>query len=162
MMFPGTWKDNVLANDLKFECVAGRLSRSGLTELSVLNEDLFGLGETPDALERFFNECRDLLFVFCRSNHTLVGFKVGMYAEAYVFDSWRGGVHPNLRRRGIARRLTRMQHNWCRAHGYQRIQTVTNQENEPMLNLNRAMGFSLVRTFVNEQGAKKVLQSRTL
>lgn len=162
MIFPGTWKDNVLATNFEFECVTGRLSRSGLTELSALNEDLFGLGETSDALERFFGACRDLVFVLCRSNGILVGFKIGMYLQDCVFESWRGGVHPTFRRLGIARTLMHMQHDWCREHGYRLIQTVTNQENEPMINLNRTMGFSLVRTFVNENGRTKIVQSNRL
>lgn len=151
-----------MVEDLEFECVEGELSRSVLNELSALNERLFSLGETPDALTRFFDECRDLLCVFCRSDDTLVGFKIGMYHQEQIFDSWRGGVDLSVRRQGIARRMMCMQHDWCRAHGYQRIQTVTNQENEPMLRLNRIMGFRQVRTFVNEHGRIKVLQSKTL
>lgn len=158
----GIFGEMRLRKDLEFQCVEGELSRSVLNELSSLNESLFRLGEASDALERFFGACRDLVFVLCRSNGILVGFKIGMYLQDCVFESWRGGVHPTFRRLGIARTLMHMQHDWCRAHGYRLIQTVTNQENVPMISLNRTMGFSLVRIFVNEHGRTKILQRNML
>lgn len=39
-----------------------------------------------------------------------VGFKLGYERSGEEFHSWLGGVHPEFRRRGIARRLLHLQH----------------------------------------------------
>ncbi len=50
-------------------------------------------------------------------------------------------VHPEHRRRGVATALKLDAIAYAREHGYRSIQTDSNASNEPMLALNRALGF---------------------
>ena len=51
----------------------------------------------------------------------VVGFKLGFCDRPERFYSWMGGVHPDFRRRGIARELMRLQAQRSIRVGYTRI-----------------------------------------
>jgi GNAT superfamily N-acetyltransferase len=89
---------------------------------------------------------------------TAVGFKLGYERTSDEFYSWLGGVHPDFRRRGIARRLLNLQHEWCRKSGYRRVSTETLNDNHAMLLLNLASGFVVVGTRADSRGLKVLLE----
>jgi predicted GNAT superfamily acetyltransferase len=74
---------------------------------------------------------------------TLVGYKLGYRTgnRNECFYSWLGGVHPFHRRRGLAARLTQVQHDWARAQGCQYVETHTWGDNPGMLIVNLQAGF---------------------
>ena len=127
-----------------------------LDTLVSLNDRLFGFGETREHLQAFIRQHTQVLLLFAIRGEQTVGFKLGYPLDPQTFESWRGGVLPEARRAGIARRLVERQHAWCAAAGFTRIETMTNAENSPMLELNLAAGFRIVKTFRNPRGVRKV------
>lgn len=73
----------------------------------------------------------------------LVGFKLGYRRGAGLFYSWLGGIHPDARRQGLARRLMAAQHDWARGRGYRSVETRTRGSNNPMIILNLQSGFQI-------------------
>ena len=92
----------------------------------------------------------------------LVGFKVGRSNDPRTFESWVGGVLPNARKQGIASELARRQEAWCRANGFQFIQTETAQDNAAMLTVNLKQGFCIVGTYLDRGIHLKVILQKAL
>jgi ribosomal protein S18 acetylase RimI-like enzyme len=83
----------------------------------------------------------------------LVGYKVGRSSDPREFESWRGGVMPTHRRRGIARELAKRQESWCRAQRFQAIFTQTDPDNLAMIALSLSQGFMIGGSFL-KRGVK--------
>lgn len=73
----------------------------------------------------------------------LVGFKIGHAHARHRYYSWLGGVHPEHRRRGIAARLSELQHAWAAAQGFTAVETATDQANAAMAQANLRAGFAV-------------------
>ena len=147
---------------LEYRSIEGPLSAAVIGRVADLNEGLFGFGETATQLAGFFESRRRLLLCLALHNGDLVGFKVGFEAQPRTFESWRGGVHEDARRNGVARELMRMQHVWCQEKGFQVIKTTTSSDNVPMLIVNLQSGFEIVGSFVNRHKRLKILQEKWL
>jgi predicted GNAT superfamily acetyltransferase len=72
-----------------------------------------------------------------------VAFKVGYQQEDY-FYSWLGGVLPDYRRRGLAKRLAVRQESWARAHAYTSITFKTRNQHKNMLIFALRNGFDII------------------
>ena len=92
----------------------------------------------------------------------LVGFKVGRSNDPRTFESWSGGVLPDARQQGIASQLARMQEAWCRAQGFQFIQTETAHDNRAMLTVNLKAGFCITGTRLDRGTNLKVVLQKQL
>ena len=92
----------------------------------------------------------------------LVGFKVGRANDPRTFESWMGGVLPNARKQGIASQLARLQEAWCRANGFQFIQTETAHDNPAMLTVNLKEGFCIAGTYLDRGTNLKVVLQKAL
>lgn len=88
----------------------------------------------------------------------LVGFKLGYRRGAGLFYSWLGGIHPDVRRQGLARRLMTAQHDWARGRGYRSVETRTRASNNPMIILNLESGFNVAGFEVDRNGQPIVTQ----
>lgn len=107
---------------------------------------------TPEQKARLLSEVRAALTG--RQSLVLAAFdaeRVVAYKIAYrtgnrheVLYSWLGGVHPHLRRKGLARALVRTQHAWALKHDVTHVETHTWGDNTGMLILNLQEGFSIV------------------
>lgn len=122
----------------------------------------------PDGWRRKPGEVADILMShrrwlaqFALAGERVVGFKLGYAERRARFYSWLGGVHPEFRRMGIARRLMRAQHDWCRAEGFELVETATTNAFRPMLFLNLHSGFDIVGTRVID-GQLSILMSKHL
>ena len=62
-------------------------------------------------------------------------------------------VHPDHRRKGIARELARRQEKWCRAGRFDAIFTETDPDNVAMITLNLAQGFMIGGSYL-KRGVK--------
>lgn len=67
-----------------------------------------------------------------------LGYRTGNRREC--FYSWLGGVHPFHRRKGLARALLRLQHQWATDQGCQYVETHTWGDNQGMMILNLQEG----------------------
>ncbi len=91
-----------------------------------------------------------------------VGFKLGYRRRPQLLYSWLGGVHPEARRQGLARKLMMQQHEWASANGYRFIETQTQAHNTAMLILNLQAGFTICGYETNSQGVPVVIQRKAL
>ena len=139
-----------------------RWTLEALTTMSQVNEILFSFGETADDIQALFESKNRVWLGLAFIDLCPVAFKAGFEQEAGTFESWRGGVLPYARRRGIASALMERQHSWCLGQGFKSIRTVTNHDNVPMMNLNSQHGFEQVEHFRNRHGRLKVLQEKLL
>ena len=73
-----------------------------------------------------------------------VGFKVAYERDGF-FYSWMGGVHPDYRRRGLARRLAEAQEAWARGRGYSTLTFKPRNRLKAMLCFALQRGFDIVR-----------------
>ena len=119
-------------------------------------------GTLPDAnfAERV-REKRNLLVLMAYTDEP-VGFKIGYERYRGVYFSWLGGVHPGMRRRGIARKLLRQQHAWASDQGYDEILTESQNEYREMMILNLKEGFDVVGTQLNGRGGLAVLMRKVV
>ncbi len=130
--------------------------------VAAINQEIFGFNETVEGLTKFFQEHPRSLVCMAFQDGQPVGFKLGYEDGPSSFDSWRGGVLPSARRRGIAVELMRLQHRWCEDNGLRVIKTTTSSDNAPMLILNLRHGFQIVGSFVNRNKRLKILQEKWL
>lgn len=92
----------------------------------------------------------------------LVGYKIGYEHDPETFYSWVGGVHPAWRGLGVASDLMKRQHDDCRASGYLKVRTKTQNRYREMLLLNLKSGFDVVGTQTAAGGELKILLEKTL
>ncbi len=104
-------------------------------------------------LDRYLENCRMGLAgrawvhaALAYDRDELVGYKLGRSDDPRCFESWRGGVKREYRRRGIASTLAQCQEDWCRSGPFQCIETRTSPDNAPMLILNLRRGFIISGT----------------
>ena len=83
----------------------------------------------------------DVTIHVARATDGIVGFKIGYGISPTRYYSWLGGVDPEHRRPGIARRMMEAQHAWVQESRYQSIETNLIQDNSAMLALNLQGGF---------------------
>ncbi len=120
--------------------------------------DICGLAMAIDEkpvtlLERYMDSCRMGLAgrawvhaALAYDGEDLVGYKLGRSDDPRCFESWRGGIKAEYRRRGIASRLAQFQEEWCRGQPFRCIETRTSPDNAPMLILNLRRGFTISGT----------------
>lgn len=72
-----------------------------------------------------------------------IAFKAGYEREGY-FYSWMGGVLPDYRHLGLAKRLAMKQEDWARAAGYHTITFKTRNQHKAMLIFALKNGFNII------------------
>ena len=145
---------------INFQCIIGQPDKDTLQRVAKINQDIFGFNESADALSKLFRHKTNILIYLAFKEKELVGFKIGFEKTPFVFESWRGGVTPSERRKGIAMKLMQLQHEWCRRNHYRVVKTTTNSDNVGMLLLNRKSGFEIVGRFRNSHQRVKILQEK--
>lgn len=115
--------------------------------------------------EKFFKKFDyhlKFLMLVAYENHEAVGFKFGYAQDTDLFYSWSGGVLPEFRGKGIAKRLMEMQHQWAKEQDYKRIETRTRNKFPEMIALNVKSKFHIVGTFTEIDGAAKIILRKEL
>ena len=104
----------------------------------------------------------EYLVLLAKVNDEVVGLKVGFPEDGY-FHSWIGGVIPEYRGQGIARKMTEVQHDWARNRGYKAIKTHTDHRFNNMIIHNIRNGFEILETQTRQDsGIKKIIMTKTL
>ena len=129
------------------------LDDATLHEICLLARSLDRRLEAP--VERYIESCRLGLAGrkwihagLAYDGDELVGYKLGRSCDPRCFESWRGGVKADYRRRGIASELAARQEAWCRSQPFSAIMTRTAPDNAPMLILNLRRGFVVSGTLL--------------
>ncbi|WP_089942980.1 GNAT family N-acetyltransferase [Candidatus Entotheonella palauensis] len=118
---------------------------------------------SPSYLSERLQRVTDPVLVCARlRSGRLAGFKLGYRRRPQLLYSWLGGVHPEARRQGLARKLMARQHDWASANGYRFIETQTQATNNAMLVLNLQSGFMICGYETNAQGVPVVIQRKAL
>lgn len=87
-----------------------------------------------------------------------VGFKLGYAQDRDEFYSWLGGTHPDYQRLGVAGQLMKAQYDWCKAQGFKKIRTKTENRHRAMLRLNLRQGFQIIGTQQSSKHLKVILE----
>lgn len=90
------------------------------------------------------------LVLLAESGGQPVGFKVGYEREGFWY-SWMGGVHPEYRRLGIARKLAEAQEAWAKEKGYLHVNFKTLNRHRNMLHFALKRGFNIIRVEEREE-----------
>ena len=123
----------------------------GIMALWRYSEATPSVTDTVDGLRRAMSE-PSLCLLVAEVNGTLAGSIIG------TFDGWRGNlyrlaVHPQLRRRGIARALVHQVERWLTERGARRITALVEKDHASAVGLWEAAGYQLdermVRYFRN-------------
>lgn len=71
----------------------------------------------------------------------IVGFKLGYELDRVQFYSWIGGVDPDHRNKGIAKKLLDFQENWAKENGYNSILVKSTNRFIPMVKMLLSNGY---------------------
>ena len=126
--------------------------------IEALHQAVFG---APDEL-RVALEWPGTLLVWAEVDGRAVGYKLGYERKPAHFYSWMGGVHPDLRGRGVASALMERQHDLLRERGIRKVRTKTSNAFRSMLILNLRHGFDVVGTYTNGRGEPRVILDKRL
>ncbi len=74
---------------------------------------------------------------------TLVGFLFGFVTEAHIGYVHLVGIHPDFRRRGVARLLYATFEGDCREEGCVGLKAITTQGNEGSVRFHKALGWTV-------------------
>lgn len=153
---------NGMENDkFIFKIIQGVPSKELVEDILVVYKSIF-----EDYKLEFFkdriHQKEDLLIVLCDYQNQLVAFKIGYRYNSTTFYSWVGGVLPQYRRNGIAKKLAELQEQKVKAQGYQAIRTKSMNRFKSMMILNLKNGFDIKSVYTNEVGQTKVVFEKTL
>lgn len=87
----------------------------------------------------------------------VIGLKLGYERHRGVFNSWMGGVAPDVRGQGIATALMDAQHAWAKTAGFRGLETATRQPNQAMAILNLKAGYMVAGLDVTPGEPTKIL-----
>lgn len=131
---------------LEFSAIFPPFDESFIDLLHELGTTIFGEIDREDYFAFHMINMPDVSVQIARDDG-LVGFKIGYALNTKRYQSALGGVHPEHRRKGIARRLMQEQHDWARKNGYGSIETGAVNSNDGMIALNIRVGFQVFGTY---------------
>ena len=108
------------------------------------------------------NEKQNLSVLIAKEGNKVVGFKIGYQRFQGIFFSWLGAVAKEHQQKGIARKLSRTQHQNCLERGFQEIQTEAAGNNSAMLILNLKEKFEVYGTHLGYQNDLTVQLRKSL
>lgn len=91
--------------------------------------------DTPYDINEYYKRLEHVnhKILIAEENDRIVGFKVGYQIADNTFYSWMGGVIPEYRRKGIAKKLAVYQEEWAKNQGYDFIEMKTRNIHKRML-----------------------------
>ena len=111
--------------------------------IKVLRETIFGAygHRFAGSFDEEIEGRQDVLALIAHLEGNPVGYKVGYRYKPGRYYSWTGGVLPDYRRSGVARRMQDWQHGWCRSRGYKFIEFNSFNKFREMLLFGLSSGF---------------------
>lgn len=126
-----------------------------------LHASIFTTQSSASITEELFWR-KSYLLVLALENDKVVGYKLGYEERQGRFYSWLGGVYPEYRKKGIATKLLRLQHEWCKKQRYSVVRTQTKNRWRNMLLLNIKSGFDVIGTYTDDRGETKIILEKSL
>lgn len=113
--------------------------RDMVREVSALAQSIFD--EPGLEVEWRLSSMPDASATLACSQRRIVGFKLGYAVAASKYYSWLCGVQESARGQGIARQLTRLQHQCAQARGYTLLETSADRADAAMSRINLQEGY---------------------
>jgi predicted GNAT superfamily acetyltransferase len=148
-------------NTITYNMYQGTLDPEILRGILSLYHTIFGIEKTEKVVQ-YCATMPTLLTQIAQVKGHIIGFKMGYAIDDTIFYSWLGGVDEAYRGQNIAATLMAMQHDRCRAHGYQTVRTKTLNRWRNMLILNIKQGFDIMETYTDERGVLKIVLEKKL
>ncbi len=111
-----------------------------------------------DSLKWRLEQMPDVTVFITEIDSRLVGFKAGYATASDRYYSWLGGVDPDFRRQGIAKKLMNQQHEWLYTSRFQLLETHVEQNNKVMVQLNLGSGLAITGFFLKDSKPNFVMQ----
>jgi len=136
-----------------------RGSRLDLPLVYMLNREIFAEERLINSLDHDY-----LIILVAEVEATPIGFKIGYGLTSGVLYSAKGGVLPNWRKMGLAKKMLRTMEDLARMDGYKELRYHTFPTRWPgMLSLERSMGYDVVEAVWNpEYNDYQILMSKKL
>ncbi len=155
-------EETAAATSYGIELIEEHVPAEVIADIEELHDRIFARPRRLGLAREMNTRPRQLLVLARASaNGSVLGFKLGYEHRVHTYYSWLGGVDPDHRRRGIARRLMARQHDWCVAQGYATVRTKTRNEFRPMLILNLMCGFQIIG-LLSRPDAPRIVMEKTL
>lgn len=123
-----------------------KLEPSILYEVLELEKAIFPEPLGMDKLKRELSTKHSITFFMAYVDRKPIAYKVGFERSARIYYSWIGGVTPDYRNSGVAKKLMEQQHAYAKNEGYSVVCTQTDNSFKPMLILNLKSGFEVKGT----------------
>lgn len=147
---------------MEIQLLTGEAAVAAIPALIPVAAEVFDDGDRFLTLQQDAAEKPGLMLLLAWDGDDCLGFKAGYRRNESTFYSWLGGVLPEARGQGVARRLMLAQHEWVAAQGYRYVTTETYNRYREMLLLNIRMGFDVVGTQTTVGGEAKIMLRRAL
>ncbi len=145
---------------LEYQLVQPPFSEVFLQEFTEISEKVFASASYSNLKWRL-TRMPDVTVFVARSEDEVVGYKAGYASTHKRYYSWLGGVAPEFREGGIAKRLMQEQHGWLTGTRYQLVETHVEQSNPAMIQLNLASGFAITGMYLKAGRANYIMQRHT-
>lgn len=148
-------------NNLSFKIIKGVPPSSDLKVLENLYASIFDDAQL-DFFHKRLNEKENVCSLISFEQDIPVGFKIGYHYNKTTFYSWVGGVLPNYRGKGIAKKLAQLQEQWAKKNNYLTIRTKSMNRYKPMMILNLKNGFDIVSVYTNNSNQTKIVFEKNI
>lgn len=147
--------------EIKYQFIDNQPPPEILEALLELHYKVFS-GQLREELIREIIDAPQLLTIIAYQSQQMIGYKMGYRRKEGHFYSWLGCVAENCRGQGIASELMKLQHEWCKNHGYHTIRTMTYNRWRTMLILNLKHGFNIVGLLADKAGEPKIILEKKI
>jgi len=137
--------------------VCADISDALIDRLWDMEQKVFRQPYSREKLSRTLFSKQQVVCLIANCNGRSCGFKVGYEMSDRLFYSWIGGVIPEYRRLGIARKMMDKQHALVFNLGYEVVRTHTENKYREMLLLNIRSGFDVVGVINDLQRSKSTI-----
>ncbi len=125
-----------------------------------LNEKMFDGDQFADGIKWRLQNMPDVGVFVVKDCDKMIGVKAG-YAVTYDrYHSWLGGIHPDYRQQGLAKKLMDSQHDWLRQTRFNVVETHVAQNNRNMIELNQKCGLSITGIYVSNEKPCFIMQKK--
>lgn len=126
-----------------------------------LTESLLG-EEFTLRLQRELSYRHNSTLIIAYQEDKFLGYKMGYENYTNTYYGWVTAVSPDCRKMGVWTAMTDRQHEWCRAHGYKKIQINTTNTWKDALARTVKYGYFIYGTYKNDKDEVRILMEKHL